>query len=170
MPLLPHDDFHLETRLAPEEIVARLVAAVEPVRWFRTYWDDHLPFQGEVNGTEFRITRIIHYRNSFLPIIRGRVVATESGSCVEGTLELHRVVAVFMALWFGLGLTFGLAMLVLVTMRDGWNPVVLVPVGMLVGAWALVAGAFTLESRRSLRLLREIVGAELELSGSSVVG
>ena len=72
MPLLPFDTFSLETPLAPGEVRARLAAAVEPKRRLRL-GGGRCPFEGEVEGDSFRVSRVINYRNSFLPHVRGRV-------------------------------------------------------------------------------------------------
>jgi hypothetical protein len=49
----------------------------------------------------FELQRAILYRNSFLPIIRGRIVPIEVGTRVNVTMYLHPVVALFMTFWLG---------------------------------------------------------------------
>src|SRR5215210_8756525 len=81
MPLLPFDSFSIDTRLSASEAAERLAGAVEPRRWLR-FGRGVKPFEGEVAADSFAIRRVIHYRNSFLPELRGRIEAVPSGSRV----------------------------------------------------------------------------------------
>ena len=62
---------------------------------------DAPPFLGKVEGSRFRCWRDIRYRNSFLPRIAGRVVASPDGAKIEVTMHLHPVVFIFMLFWLG---------------------------------------------------------------------
>ncbi len=79
MRLWPSDSFEIETTMSPEEIVASLNAEIDPAKWFR-HSPGHKTFQGDISRDGFKITRVIHYRNSFLPIIRGTFRPGQSGS------------------------------------------------------------------------------------------
>ena len=85
----------------PEDVLRILRAntsARPPSLWFPS--DAVESFHGTITGNNFRIQRNIHYRNSFLPVIRGRVDATESGSEIRLEMSLHPVVKAFLAVWF----------------------------------------------------------------------
>ena len=56
-------------------------------------------FVGSVRELSFSIRRYIRYRNSFLPMIRGRLTPIETGTRVSVTMFIHPAVAVFMAFW-----------------------------------------------------------------------
>lgn len=163
MPLIPYQTFCLDTRLKPDEVAARLVAAVEPFRWFRLgrWQNPHRPFEGRVTADGFRIVRIIGYNNSFIPVLRGHICPTADGGRVEGKMTLYPAVSAFMAVWMiGFGI-LGVAGLVAFLGGAGF-PALLVPFGMFLFGWLLTAGAFTLEARISLRRLRQILGADSE--------
>lgn len=83
MPLLPFDKFRIDTSLTSVEVHNALAAAVEPRKRFR-FGRGRCPFEGELGIDSFTLTRIISYRNSFIPSIRGRIITTSSGSTVEG--------------------------------------------------------------------------------------
>lgn len=151
MPLLPYQTFGFETPLAPDEASARLAAAVRERSWFRQPAPGQA-LEGEVSGETFRVYRVIGYRNSFLPIVHGRLVPTAEGSRVEGVMTLHPFVLVFMLVWCG-----G----VVVAAVSAWSgggalgrSAALLPLAMLVFGWALSAGGFTAEAGRTLRTLR----------------
>lgn len=162
--LFPYREFQFETRLSPEEVGARLAAAVEPARWFFQFREPRRPFEGAVGSGEFRITRVIGYRNAFLPVVSGRVVATAGGSRVEGTMELHPAVEVFMTLWLG-GVLLGCFATGCFAAREALagrspKPALAVPFGMFAFGWGVTAFGFGFEVRKALRLLQQIVGAE----------
>ena len=65
------------------------------------------PLEGTVDGTGFRIHRIITYRNSFRPQLHGRIEPTPSGGArVVISLQLHPVVLVLLALGVSFFATF----------------------------------------------------------------
>jgi hypothetical protein len=156
MKFLPYDKFEIETTMSPEAFVAALNSQVEPKRLFRMS-SNHLPFQGDISRDGFRITRIIHYRNSFLPIVSGKYFPGPSGIVVEIWMGLHPLVIVFMCVWFG-GVGFGaFAMLSgLVTGQVQASPILLIPFGMLLFGWALVSGGFWFEAKKQKRMLIEM--------------
>ena len=47
------------------------------------------PYQGGVTPAEFKIARVINYRNSFLPMVIGRIRSEPVGSVVEVILRPH---------------------------------------------------------------------------------
>ena len=98
--LLPYDTFTVQTRSPLAAVVERLSARVEPRKLVRfPHHRNHLPYQGEVTDIGFSISRIIHYRNSFLPNIEGRFENHASGTLVKITLSIHPLVGIFIGFW-----------------------------------------------------------------------
>jgi len=151
MKFLPSDKFEIETTLSPTMIVDSLHLSIEPKKLFRmSSSSNHKPFQGEITQDGFKITRIIHYRNSFLPIITGRFLPGNPGLKVEIRMGLHPFVIAFMSIWFGgvglfctLELVFGEA--------DLW-----MPMGMVLFGIALVSGGFWFEAKKQKPMLIEM--------------
>lgn len=79
-----------------EDIVRKLEAHIEPVKWFRIS-RDHKPLQGEVSREGFKITRLPEF---FLPIIRGTFKLGQPGVKVIIRNGLHAFVTAFMCVWF----------------------------------------------------------------------
>ncbi len=142
--------------MSPEALAAALSSNVEPRKLFR--WSRvHAQFQGDVSSDAFEITRIIRYRNSFLPVVRGQFLPSASGTTVAIQMELHPFVMVGMCLWFGgvgLGiLTFASGLL------NGQAPLfpgLLVLLGMLAFGFALVSGGFWPEAKKQKSTLIEM--------------
>src|SRR5438067_5331361 len=125
MKLWPTDSFEIETTMSEEEIASALRKWIEPRKTFRLSWD-HAAFEGSFTNDGFKITRIIHYRNGFLPVVRGRFLAGPSGTRVKIEMRLQKFSAIFMAVWFG-GVILGVAwaITVLLTRHTRFDPMLL---------------------------------------------
>jgi hypothetical protein len=99
--LLPYESFEIETPLSKEEVIEMLNSQIEPWKLFRWPWKmGHKVFQGSVTSDKFKISKIIHYRNSFLPIIHGTFGCNSSGNVISIKMTLHPMAIVFMCAWF----------------------------------------------------------------------
>lgn len=98
--LLPYQKFVFESPLSLEEARQRLEAEVAPVRsgwrWMEKRTEK---FEGMVSTESFQIHRIIRYRNSFLPIIYGRISPGIPGARIEVTLKFHIFAVIFGLIW-----------------------------------------------------------------------
>ena len=86
--------FSIQTRLSTadaEATLARLVGARRD--------GSGKPFVGRVDGGRFTFCRLFIGRNSFLPIITGRIVQGEGGAIVRGTMRLHWAIALVEPFW-----------------------------------------------------------------------
>lgn len=109
------------------------------------------PFLGKVEGRSFRIRRDIHYRNSFLPLIRGRIAATPNGSRVSVVMFMHPAVLIFMLGWFGMLVSVEWRLLNANIARS------YLPVTMMVFGLVMSLGGFFYEALKVMPLLSEAV-------------
>jgi len=58
-------------------------------------------FLGSVQECSFSLRRYIRGRNSFLPMIRGRLIPIKTGTRVRVVMFTHPLLPVLMLLWFG---------------------------------------------------------------------
>ncbi|MEL7034300.1 MAG: hypothetical protein AAFO04_01575 [Cyanobacteria bacterium J06592_8] len=101
MRLLPQEKFTLRTPEPLSKIIERLEAKIEAPKTFR--WRvsrNHPPYAGTISEDGFKIYRIIHYRNSFLPIIRGEFQSFLNETQVHITMSLHPFILAFLIFWF----------------------------------------------------------------------
>jgi WD40 repeat protein len=155
MRFLPYDTFILQTPDSLPIILERLATHIEPPKIFRWQFSrNHLPYEGTLSDTGFQISRIIHYRNSFLPVIRGKFEPSSIGISVRITMGLHPIVTVFLICWclfwysifFPIWLTgFIPGMLALIFLGS--------PIALLLAFW----GAFWAEASHSRRDLEQII-------------
>ena len=102
---MPISSFQVDVNAPPSVVVERLRAVVEPPSWlgFRTPWsprDPSHPFIGTVRDSSFEIRRDIRSRNSFLPIVRGRISPTPMGTRVEVAMSIPLFSAIFVVIFF----------------------------------------------------------------------
>jgi hypothetical protein len=156
--LLPYQTRVFQSALSEAQVLERLRDAVEPERWFRVRAAVR-PFEGTVEGRTFRIQRIIRYRNSFLPLLHGKVEPTPGGPVqILVAFRLAPSVTAFMTLWFGLLLLIGSRVLRQASAPGHAQPLLAVG-GMLVFGVVLVVGGFGVEASRATRLLEELFSA-----------
>lgn len=159
MKFLPYERLKIVTSLSREEILKRLENAIEPKRHFRLFASGTKPYQGSVEGSHFEVSRIIRYRNSFLPIIKGDVQSEISGSTVYITMHPHIFVTAFMILWLGAVGFFFLAFLYSFVSSSTNPSIVFIPGGMFVFGYGMFLGGFKFESIKSKKFFRELLEA-----------
>jgi hypothetical protein len=88
---------------------------VSPQRWkpwlVRCFSLEGFQFEGSVSPQAFRISRIIYYRNSCIPVISGRFERSTAGTRIVIKMVMHPVGYLFLIL--GMGLSFLVPMMIL---------------------------------------------------------
>jgi hypothetical protein len=171
MKFLPYERLKIITALSNEEVLERLDNVVEPKRYFRFFGSGTKPYQGSVEGSHFEVSRIIGYRNSFLPVIKGDVQSEISGCSVSITMHPHIFVTAFMIFWLGgvgfFFLSFLYSLVSSLTETHTTDPsLALIPGGMFIFGCALFLGGFKFESIKSKKFFQELFEArEVEEMG-----
>ena len=112
--LMPVHGFHLEIPISPETVIERVRAAVrnQPQmagglkESFREIWNrpekEGPPFRGKVCNRTFRISQVVRGRNSFMPLVWGRVDQTPTGARLKVTILMHPLVLVLVSFWLAM--------------------------------------------------------------------
>jgi hypothetical protein len=99
MKIIPFDKFIIKTVLSTEKVQQIFQDIVESPRYFiRWLISEHKPFQGKIENMEFIITRIIHDRNSFMPVIKGKIIKSGDGSVVKILIRPYIAIIILMLL------------------------------------------------------------------------
>ncbi len=101
--------------------------------------------------------RIIGYRNSFLPMVNGRVRSDGTGAVLEATLALHPVVLGLMVFWLGAVLLVALGLMMTLLSQSKNPAAALFPTGMFLFGYLLMQGGFSFESAKTKRFLEALV-------------
>jgi hypothetical protein len=99
MKILPYDKFTVVTPDPLPIVLQRLGANIEPFKAIR-FSRNHTLYQGSVSEDGFQISRIIHNRNSFLPMIRGRFEVQSHQTLIHIQMSIHPFVLAFLGFWF----------------------------------------------------------------------
>jgi hypothetical protein len=150
----PHHRFEIQSALAPTAALDALKAHVEARRMFRV----GLPsskndkrFQGVVGADSFEITRVIGYRNSFLPQVSGKIRGAGSRSVVDVEMALFAPVIILLIVIMAMLLLMVGAVAFEADVM-GLLSLVLLPAL----AYGAVLWAFWFEAEKQERALREI--------------
>ena len=165
MKYLPFENITYKTKLDSDEILKRLDEIIEPKKIFRMTGifksSNHKPYQGNVNGNSFDITRIINYNNSFLPRITGNVERDLGNTKINVKMRLHPFVLVFMFIWCG-GIGFGFLTLLNSNIEnEKFEPGILLPLVMLLLGYGMTTGGFKYESSKTKKYLGELFEAKI---------
>ena len=166
--LLPYDKFKLFTRLTVFEVQERLAKNIEPkkVFVFSSFSTRSKPYEGEIVGASFKINRIIGYRNSFLPVIRGEISTGMEKTEISIIMRPTLGTIVFMSFWLGI---IGIVCLVIITVavrhageafHQRFSPGGLIPFFLFAFGYGLMTIGYRVEARKSKNFLRTLWEAE----------
>lgn len=166
MKYLPYENITYTTKLAAEEVRSRLIELVESPEKPRLKKilgsGSTDAYGGGVYKSHFEISRIIGYRNSFLPQIKGEVEQDYGETKVHVKMRLHMFVMIFMVLWLG-GVGVGLvAVLTYAIQNETFEILMIIPAFMFVFGYALTVGAFKYESIKSKKFFAQLFEAKIE--------
>jgi hypothetical protein len=100
IPVIPYKHIRISTALTVEEAMRLVSSAISPLRILDN-WSTPTgkEFEGSVTQQGFKIQKIIHHRNSFLPILYGKFIPTENGTKVDVYLTLDVLMIIFVCVW-----------------------------------------------------------------------
>lgn len=170
---LPFESYTLETKLSTKEVRTRLEANIESRQGIRNNnrlsGNTGKPYEGKMTSDSFEISRVINYRNSFLPVIKGRIDTYLGKTRITIKMRMVIFVMVFMFFWLGIvGLVcLGILIMGIIQIREllqhGFSPVVLIPFGMFALGSLLFTFAFKAESKKAKSFLSDLLeGQEVE--------
>ncbi|MFS0519424.1 hypothetical protein ACEYW6_32670 [Nostoc sp. UIC 10607] len=157
MKVLPYDSFTILTDDPLPIVLQRLNALVEPTKTFR-FSTKHAPYQGSISESGFQISRIIHYDNSFLPVIRGRFEVKSDQTVIHVQMNAHPFVMAFLGFWFLCWYSAVISMTLAGAMPNNTAALVTgMPILILIIFW----GAFWSEANRSRNELTQIIQGQI---------
>ena len=101
---LPFDKFTIATGLTATEVLARISdnVATRDRSIFRFNDNKGKPYIGKISSNHFEITRIIAYRNSFPPLIKGHILIYSNKTEIIIKMRPVAFVLIFMSFWLGI--------------------------------------------------------------------
>lgn len=164
MKLLPREELTYQTNQSGKTVLQQLADLVEPPKAFRIhfFWQKkkaHKPYQGKIEGNQFEISRIISYRNSFLPQIKGIITHKGKQTQIDIRMELNPFVKVFAIAWcVGIALFFG-SILFYAISNGNFTPIILIPLLLIIFMVGMTWGGFLYESKKAKQAFEALWGA-----------
>lgn len=161
--LLPFERLTIPTSLTFSEVLERLDEVVEPPKIFRItlFKRPDKPYEGTISGNTFKISRIITGRNSFLPLIQGEIYPQSLGCSIKISMNLHKIVIIFMIYWLSIIGSIGMFALFAWFVDRSVGPIFLPLLGMFIFGWLLCLIPFKLEAKATTKFLFNLLGEEL---------
>lgn len=161
MKYLPFERITYSTSLSQQEIIKRLSDVVEPkkISFRRNYTKDYV---GSVDTDSFDISRVINYRNSFLPQIYGNIQNNNYGTEIQVTMTLDGFVFLFTIGWCLMASSFFVFILMKGIRGEAIAVEFFIPLMMLLFMYGLTMAGFKIESKKSKEYLRKIFEAEIK--------
>ncbi len=166
---LPFENYILSTKLSATEIYKRLSNNIEPKRTFRFSpfnRNSTKPYEGEIYENTFSMSRIINYRNSFLPIIRGDISIFAGQTQINIKMRPVTFALIFISFWLGVvglicvGMLLSGLLQIRQLVKTGFSPMLLIPFGMFIFGYLLMTLAFKAESGKSKKFLVTLLEAQ----------
>ena len=160
--LLPFDNFKITSRLPVTEVQLRLAQSVQSKRPSLFTFAPHpntKPYEGTITGNTFKISRIIDYRNSFLPIIKGEISTYLGKTEISVRMRPIVFVVIFMTFWLTMtGLVcLGILFFAIVSLKkaspQNFEPILIMPFAMFAFGYALIMFCYKRESNNSKKFL-----------------
>jgi hypothetical protein len=160
MIVIPYERLTIKSMLRAEEAQRKLEDIIEP-RAFMRWWTVNKPYEGKIEGSHFDVNRVILYRNSFRPVIKGDIRPEMGGCSISISMSPHILVLVFMGLWLGgVGLGFLVALVSFLSSfvlksptipfsPEALPPMLLITGGMFVFGYVMSLCGFKFESVKS---------------------
>ena len=156
--LLPFRRRELHSGLSVSAAAAAIAAQVEPRRWLR-WGRGSGAFEGTVDEHGFDVQRIISYRSSFLPRIRGEIRAQPQGSSISITMTLSGSTLLFIPIWLLVATTAAFESASSGPSAPQAHGPVFVCAASFAFVWLMTSGAFAFEAKKAERLLTKIFKA-----------
>ncbi len=158
---LPVENIIYKTPLTEDEVIKAVAEKTEPSKFRFFSSNSSKTYEGKIEGKTFDISRIINYRNSFLPQISGAVSREPDGTAIKIKMQLHPVVFVFIFIFIGIaGLIFFPVLFFLIA-KGEFKIELLLGLVFMIFPYALTMGGFKFESVKSKESLRELFKAKI---------
>ncbi|TXI95149.1 MAG: hypothetical protein E6Q35_10200 [Chryseobacterium cucumeris] len=160
MKYLPFERITYKTNLSEKEVLTRLSGFVEPKKFGlgKNYIKE---YEGSIYNNSFEISKVIQYRNSFLPQINGKIQNENNGTQIQVTMSLHAFVFFFLIVWCSFALIFFIGVSIKTIREKEISVELFLPLGMLLFVYTLTMAGFKSESKQAKEYLRRSFDAEI---------
>lgn len=162
MKIVPREEYRIETPLSKEEAASVLRVKTTKEKYLFGHINTEKLFRGEVYDDSFKFSRIIQGRNSFLPVIRGKILECGKGAEVVMEFTVDPSVSAFYICWlFFCGIFFLIALFAGIA-NHNFSPVVIIPLFMVCFGYGLTKLSFNYEASKMKKILKHLLIANCQ--------
>jgi hypothetical protein len=156
MTLIPYENFSLSSSKSIKDLVTILSQNVAQTPSFSVFRKVHdKPFEGKFSENGFKVKRVVHYYNSFVPIVEGHFIRSSEGTNVTIQMFPHPISYFFILVVIIFGLIFGNAVGPLFSKQTSLS--LILPVVFGIVSYIVVYCAFWLEAKHARKELTQLV-------------
>ncbi len=155
MKILPYKKITIKHNKPKSDICDFINSSIAPRKLFGCP-DSSKVFYGECNDNDFKLMRIINYRNDFLPVLIGKIYDEE----IVITMRPHLFIFIFVIFWMSVAvLSFFVSSIVIIfrLFYGIFEPATLIGVILAPGGLILLKFAFWRETKKSEAELRRVI-------------
>lgn len=153
---LPFQKHLLISELPKEIVIEKLNSITDENVLIRTK-STSKKFEGWINNNSFSISRIINYRNSYLPIIKGNFISQNNNSTlIEIKMQMNMFATIFMSIWFLVsgGIFLSVLFSQVESKKFEANSIIII-LGFLIFGYLIMILGFNYEAKKSKEILIE---------------
>lgn len=150
--LLPYLEEQINSKKTPEVIYMILQSITGSVKGALSV---NAEFIGQVHPFDFRIVPNFKYKNSFLPIITGKITESDEGSTIDIVLRMHIFIRIFLTLWFGI--VYFCFLCGIFALFAGEVTLVLALLGFIIFSQVLMRCGFYGPAKKAIKRLKELL-------------
>ena len=155
MKLIPYEHFSLSSSKSIKDLVTILSKNVAQTPSFSVFRKAHdRPFEGKLFANGFKVKRVVHYYNSFVPIVKGHFNQSSEGTNITVQMFPHPVSYFFILVAIIFGVIFGNAVSPISSKQIPLVLILPAVLGML--SYIVVSLAFWLEAKRARKELTKL--------------
>jgi hypothetical protein len=155
---LPWRRYEILTHMQPAEALAAIARATGPRgSLLRPVWKRTHDLEGAVESDGFAISRVIRYRNSFLPMIRGRLAPAPGGTLVTVSMRPMWFVVIFWIFWMSAAAVALAWVLLAKGNAPGRTGLIAIALGMFAAGYLACSIGFGLEARWARQMLEKLL-------------
>ena len=162
MKFLPFENITYKTTLSVNEVVDKLKGQTEAQRFAMTKRRSNKRFRGIIHSDSFSIVHNSSLKNSFNPMIEGKIMEGPKGANVHIKMHLNALTLVFIAFFATIALfVLGITTYQSIKSQE-FDNLLFFPIGLLVALYLITMMGFKLESYSVKKYLERLLASKME--------
>jgi hypothetical protein len=163
MVFIPFVKLKFRTKLSSNIIFEKLDSIIELKKFsFFGGLGYEKSFRGELFENSFIMIRNILYRNSFIPIIKGKIFQENGNTIIDIFMRMYLFVIIFMGLWLGIPLILLFTNLFdLIINHNGSLLTSFSPMIFFIFGYIIMMAGFNYEYIKAQKILKELLNVEI---------